>query len=1281
MTNKILRHPTLPIARSPRRHALASLLAGVALSAATAVSVADDTDIYINPAVPVTDQPLVMFTLDYRPNLMGRGADPETEAFFNGAPYDLDADIAELKNINGGGLNYFDQLYLSLVAVLQSVEGVKVGLMMSHNTGGPDGYQGQSPANNNRDSNGGVVLYGFNTLNDASTLADFKAKLLAVKRMNTGSNAADHSYQGAEIFFEFFRYLTGQAIHNGHNGYVDYEKGGGVDLSTNMRCQNGDPKLVRACYDSNIETSEANNNPASTPPLYISPFSTARSCAKVFTINFLFQVSNQDNDSNTAAGKPRLQGGLGFTPGNNTALNDVLAFLRDTDLAEDPELDEDSIGEAFGPADSQPELAGKQNVTSFFVSEKANVTTNGYAVAGGTDAVIELGGSPQQMINTLTNIFQQILSVSTTFVAASVPVNVFNRAEIVDNVYFALFQAEKKARWQGNLKKLRLATEDVFDTSTPPQKVGTRFRIVDNAPTPQDAIGAADGRIIPNALTYWSDNAGTLLDVGDSNGDGVVDAKDTGTDGVADNVDSDTGQVTFPTPSTGTDANPKDYVTDRDGRHIPRGGAGQKIPSFRVTAGPGDSNPVAGTPAGSDAPPAAGPRKIFYLSSSSTSASLQPLDAVAAPSAELKTQLGNSTMTDAEAQKLLRYARGQDAADEDADCAADDADPASACRTESRYWMQGDPLHSRPLPINYGAGRPEATLTSVPDGLGHQSKKNPAIFIAMASNDGHLRLFRNTAGTASDTDTPAELGQEVWTFIPPEGLGVQKRLFDNSTPAGESPHPYSFDGEATALILDLNGNGVIECTSACDGAADDDRVILYIGLRRGGSAYYSLDITDPLNPKFLWSVRPGFRTTASGGQQATTDFDELGQTFSRPRIGRLNLGVEEFPSGSGVFRPRNRLAVFFGGGYDGGYALSGGSTIRLGKDRAGVMDDDTKGKAIFSVRANDGSLIWKGVGGTGTNTSKVFYHANLKDSIPSNLTLVDSDADGNHDRIYVGDTGGNLWRVDMGPDSDGTTNPDQSQVTDDWKMTRLACLGRHSGSSCATITTRLEDRRFFHEPDVVQAADADGRFDAVVIGSGDRPDPLDKGGDVDNWFYMIKDRNTQIGSATDAVRTHGDLSDVTNQCIEGSSSCTINGEGWRLALDNPNGEKALSAPVTIANSIFFTTYLPPGASSNSCGPGEGGGFLYALKLGTGEPARNYNTADGPAQEDGSGTTDSDRQRDLETPGIPAQVVYLGTPPGGGGSGAACTVNILAGARILEAPGCPRFRTFWQRTGN
>ena len=31
-----------------------------------------------------------------------------------------------------------------------------------------------------------------------------------------------HSYQGKELFFEFFRYLTGQSVFNAHNGYTDF---------------------------------------------------------------------------------------------------------------------------------------------------------------------------------------------------------------------------------------------------------------------------------------------------------------------------------------------------------------------------------------------------------------------------------------------------------------------------------------------------------------------------------------------------------------------------------------------------------------------------------------------------------------------------------------------------------------------------------------------------------------------------------------------------------------------------------------------------------------------------------------------------------------------------------------------------------------------------------------------------------------------------------------------------------------------------------------------------
>ena len=58
-----------------------------------------------------------------------------------------------------------------------------------------------------------------------------------------------------------------------------------------------------------------------------------------------------------------------------------------------------------------------------------------------------------------------------------------------------------------------------------------------------------------------------------------------------------------------------------------------------------------------------------------------------------------------------------------------------------------------------------------------------------------------------------------------------------------------------------------------------DRVLLYVGLRRGGSSYYALDLSDPLAPRFLWRVTP-----------EQPDYAELGLSFSTPRLGRLRVG-------------------------------------------------------------------------------------------------------------------------------------------------------------------------------------------------------------------------------------------------------------------------------------------------------------------------------------------------------------------------------------------------------
>ncbi len=248
-----------------------------------------------------------------------------------------------------------------------------------------------------------------------------------------------------------------------------------------------------------------------------------------------------------------------------------------------------------------------------------------------------------------------------------------------------------------------------------------------------------------------------------------------------------------------------------------------------------------------------------------------------------------------------------------------------------------------------------------------------------------------------------------------------------------------------------------------------------------------------------------------------------------------------------------------------------------------------------------------------------------------------------------------VWRFDVAGD------------TADWTASVLAYTGRHYDAS---IT---HDRRFFHAADVVLSRDETGAFDAVVIGSGDRANPLDKGSTTvtENWLYMIKDRRTTSGPVpVDHVAyDHVSFGNVTDNCLQGGT-CGENppdlANGWRLGLQEGTGEKSLAVPFTISNTVFFTTYLPPGtAEAATCGPSEGSGLLYGVSLADATSVLNFDTTDDDPDNPGEATSRSDRTRELRSGGIPAEVVSL--PPD----------RILLPDLSTEAiPGSMRWRTFW-----
>ena len=681
-----------------------------------------------------------------------------------------------------------------------------------------------------------------------------------------------------------------------------------------------------------------------------------------------------------------------------------------------------------------------------------------------------------------------------------------------------------------------------------------------------------------------------------------------------------------------------------DGRNTQLGGAGQNIPGYQFGGGgnPGRIN-------------ADGRRLLFYDSLSAGNVpSLAALDADSQTVRDaLKTDLGvtgTATADDSLRRALLLHARGFNV--------GTTANPVGTgtglTGVTGRPWLLGAVLHSRPVAVNYGA-RSGYTAAA------------PDIRVLFGSSDGFLHSVRN--GTAA-----APSGAETWAFMPRATMPNLKTLRDDQyTPQ----FPYGVDGAPSVLIIDRGTSSTLAEGGPADGVINasntNDHAYAFFGLRRGGRYYYGLDITNPDTPSLMWRIGPDglYSATASSPglvSGSATQFAELAMTFGAPVVGRIR-----YRTGSTAATEVTRPVLLFGGGYNGGVNASG---VRSGKDlnnsrnavvTAQVGVDDSSGNALFIVDAVTGELIWKANRSAGTSitaydsTSRTFRHPLLQDGIASDVSALDTDGDGITDRLYVGDTGGRVWRADF-PGTDRSA----------WTLGPIASLGRsHPVGAAAPDLTNAADRRFFHAPDYAPGRDANGGFDAVVIGSGDREDPFNTG--TVNALYTIRDRDTisgktltdtgvngVIASESDSrlIRASG-LTDITTACATASSSaCAIGAtatNGWRLQLPN-SGEKAVSAPVTIGSTVSFSTFVPPPVGGTSCSPNEGTSRLYGINLADGRPSVTQFINDG----DGNA-----RSTIAKAPGI-------------AGEAAALTPQLLViNAETLNTTVPLIYRTFWR----
>ena len=911
---------------------------------------------------------------------------------------------------------------------------------------------------------GGRVVFGIQDMTDSATteLVNIIDNDL-VPQTNTPL---------CESLYEAMRYFGGQAVLYGNN-----------------RRSSGNPKPVdQPARDLDIENSGK----------YIAPYEGCSN--EVYVIMMTDGVPTKDN-----------------------AADGLIGALPD-------------IGSKFS-GNYLPALAGwmKNNDINDAIEGVQTATTYTIGFSSGADdaapilkETAKLGGGeyyPAQdaagLLAALQSALVEILRVNASFTSPSIASNNFDRTETLDSVYYAMFLPDRGPRWQGNIKKLKLAAGKQVD---------------------RDGNVAIDenGNIKATAKTFWSTNP-------------VADGEDVSEGGVAEMLRSQSARKLY------SDVGSSDALVTYSKTNI--------------------SNAYGGDTA-----------LASYMN---------------VPEDEL--------------QSYLDWFKGTDVDDADADGSI----------TDIRDDVFADPLHSKPLVVNYGG-----------------SSSSQDVRIIVGTNAGVLHMFDDNGDTV--TESWAIMFKEFFPNIAP--------LRANYT---SSDKIYGIDGSATVYLQDKNGDGSID-------DAAGDKAWLFFGLRRGGSSYYGIDISDPDTPVMLWKI-----------DESTSGFSRLGQTWSKPKVTFAKNNVVD-----GIPKP----VVIFGGGYS------------SAKDIAGVGQADTVGNGIYMVDAETGLLKWSLTPDIASATNTKFE--GLTDSIPSSVAVLDSDSDGLTDRLYVGDTGANVFRVDM-----PSASPFDNEAP--WTAFTLATLGGdHPNSN--------NDRRFFNEPSIVRAlitntisttrtdelgddyveiTRQDTPYDAILIGSGDRSTPSST--DTKDMFFMIKDKNiiTQSFSGDNVppstIEIH-DLYNYTNDPFGQSLSATARTEleiavtekeGWYIDFA-ADGEKSMSSATALAGVAYFNSFTPAeSVSDGQCTLNTGSGKLYAVDLAQGTSIYNWQNKDASGRDY---LDVGDRVPDTPTVVIPppeegvagsGKIMFVGVGAGSDGQGGSGDGTLT----LCEAANCDVLNGFTLET--
>jgi type IV pilus assembly protein PilY1 len=481
-----------------------------------------------------------------------------------------------------------------------------------------------------------------------------------------------------------------------------------------------------------------------------------------------------------------------------------------------------------------------------------------------------------------------------------------------------------------------------------------------------------------------------------------------------------------------------------------------------------------------------------------------------------------------------------------------------------RQWRLGDIFHSGPAVVV----APRATISDPAYQTFKANLVNRRRVIYAGANDGFLHAF--DAGALNTFVTPNAYldgtGAELFGFMPWEARQNIKKL------PIDDPRNRQYYVDGSPQVVDAWFR-----SSATDTVKQlaEWKTVLVGGLRQGGRAYYALDITDPsavTYPGYLWEF-PN-ETDPDSTLVATSVLPYLGESWSKPIVTRVKVKIDANDNGGEGFE---RWVVIVTGGYD---ATSDPN------DTANYDSNAIAGRAIMMIDLKSGELLAMKRYDSGATDAQ----AAMDYAMPSTAGVLDLNADGYADLVYVGDLGGQVFKwviSSIGEDrvNDASAAGDYTQPSWPFKLFFEAPITRVSGIDYF--------KSFYTAPQAIYI----GRTLYLTFGSGERMNIGFfgfAGSDENNRFYSMTDLDPYEARSM----PFGTLDESDLNSVSGNSTCAdVSGRGFFFKVRD--GEKFVTNAEIFQRYVFAGSFEPT-TSADPC-TSKGVARLYGFRVDCGQP--------------------------------------------------------------------------------